>query len=70
MSGDATEAVVCADCGKPLVDGWIHMNDKHFCHDCFKAQGKDYAKLLDMATNAIDFDKVKKEMDDDLLCQL
>lgn len=70
MSGDTSEAAVCAVCGKPLVFGWLHMHGKYFCSDCFKAQGKDYERLLDMASNAIDFDKVKKEMVDDLLCQL
>lgn len=68
MSRDTSEAVICADCGKPLPDGWFHMNGKFFCRDCFKAHGEDYAKVLDAISNAIDFDKVKKEMDDDLLC--
>ena len=57
MSGDTTEAVVCADCGKPLTDRWI-QNGKSFCRDCFKAHGENSARLLEMATNAIDFDKL------------
>ena len=70
MSGDTTEAAACADCGKLLPDGWFCMNGKFFCRDCFKAHGKDYERVLDAITDCMDLDKMKKEMDDDLLCQL